>query len=325
MVSIPCYLDLEEKRTLFRNGSESSFIINTVNDLNLLFANIRDLHSSKSVVDIIFRGVNNAKFKSYNSAQRHWNMYDLNERGINYYSFLDQLVEEMKRTPIVNHVFNRYNVTHQKRDFPILALLRHYGAPTPLLDWSYSLKSALFFAIDKYEYNRSDTIGDYISVYMMDMTMENEFYNSKDIFPNGIGLSGFSEWDDGGNKSNSCFYLSDFEPDGYSLNRSDYPYNNLFIQDGRKETTIFNQRIILQDGLLVFNPHKMKCLEEMFNTSIYENGANLDVSPFHCFNIHYSLISYIQEKVLAPDSISTEFIYPDISRIVTDFVIKYTK
>lgn len=318
MASLPCYSSFDEKQRLYINGNEDSFIISTKDEINELLVTISGLYQSKSPVDLIFRGVNNAKYKLFNSAQRQWNENEFDKKGLSYIEFFGGYVEEAKRTPVLNHVYNRYGIPNEKRDFPILALLRHYGFPTPLLDWSYTIETALFFAIDDYKVSSTDTIDDYISVYMIDKTKQYEFYNSKDIFPLGIGVKGFSDWDDDGIHSNSCNYLSDFEPERYSLVKSNYPYNNLRVQDDRQETTILNHRIILQDGLLVFNPHGKKCLEEMFNISVFEEGANLEVSPFCCFNIHKSLIPFIINKVLTPKSISKEFIYPDISRIVSD-------
>lgn len=324
MASLPCYSSFNEKKRLYLNGNENSFIISTEEEINELLVTISGLYQSKSPVDLIFRGANNAKYKLYNSAQRRWNENELGEKGIGYFEFFGGFVDEAKRTPVLNHVYNRYGIPNEKRDFPILALLRHYGVPTPLLDWSYKIETALFFAIDDYKDSSTDTIEDYVSVYMIDKTKQYELFNSKDIFLHGIGVKGFTDWDDDGIHSNSCYYLSDFEPEGYSLTKSNYPFNSLHVQDGRQETTILNQRIILQDGLLVFNPHRKKCLEEMFNVSVYEEGANLDVSPFYCFNIHKSLIPFIKDKVLAPNSISTEFIYPDISRIVSDLATRHT-
>jgi len=323
MASIPTYLNFNQKSTLFKNGSENSFIVNTEEEFNNLIKGLNEICKEKSPLDVIFRGVKSAKYKLFNSAQRYWIQNDLSvKKDVTYYSFLLNLLEIAKSIPVVNHVFNRYGYLENKRDFPILALLQNYGAPTPCLDWSYTIQSALYFASSAQECNCTDSIDDYISVYRIDKYKHRgEFLNSKDC-NNGVELKEFLEWNDCKPKSNSCYYLSDYEPDGFSLDEfsynKPYPTRQPQIQKGLIQTSIFNQNIVPQDGLLVFNPHEDKCLEEMFNISVSEKGANLDLSKFYCYNIHKRLIPYIKSTILEPKSINYKFMFPNMYDIVNE-------
>ncbi|PKN75417.1 MAG: hypothetical protein CVU49_03920 [Candidatus Cloacimonetes bacterium HGW-Cloacimonetes-2] len=320
MASIPYYSSLEEKRPLFANGNEKSFVIDTEEDFDSLLLDLRCFYESHCPVDSIYRGVNNAKFKLYNSAQRHWIRYDLGSKGITYYDFLDNLLKSAKSIPVINHVFNRYGYHEKKSDLPILALLQHYGAPTPCIDWAYTINSAAYFAIFNQECSYTNSIDDYVSIYRIDKYKHRgELLNSKD-WNNGVDLKSFLLLGDLDEHANFCYYLSDYEPNGFSLDsvNDQYPNSCLQIQNGLIQTSIFNQNIIPQDGILVFNPFEDKCLEDMFNIRIYDEGANIDLDPFYCFNIHRRLASHINNVLLAPKHINDDFMFPNMNMIISE-------
>jgi len=323
MAIIPTYSSLADKRPKFCNGNDWSFVINTEVELSHLLKEIDDEHNVNGPVGVIYRGCNNARYQQYNSAQRYWIENDLRTQGIGYYDFLSKLLMTSKSMPVINHVFNRYGYNKNIRDFPIFALLQHYGAPTPCLDWTYTINSALYFAVSNSECDGSDSIDNYMSIYRINKTKHrNEFMNYVD-WSRGreLEFNSFQEWNNASKNTNICFYLSDFEPDRFSLDTPDYrvyPSSGLQICNSITQTSLFNQNIILQDGLLVFNPHEDRCMERLFGTSGFEEGANIMLTPFYCYNIHKRLINFIKKNLLDHLSMNDEFMVPQMSKVIQD-------
>jgi hypothetical protein len=106
--------------------------------------------------------------------------------------------------------------------------------------------------------------------------------------------------DDKSDSPERIVYLSDFEEsENGSVKFSGYPF-----------TTIYNQNIIPQQVLFIFNPSRTVPLEE------YKfNDKESDNAQIRCCNIHKKLVPFIYEK-LAASAINEAFIYPTIEKIV---------
>ena len=112
--------------------------------------------------EFIFRGVNNAKFKLYNSGQRAWMGQELDIHGKNYQSFIQDEINYAKnfQNGLLIKFFQAFG--HTAYDFSILSFLQHYNAPTPLLDFSYNFDCSLFFCIDEMSHYPSRDIENYL-------------------------------------------------------------------------------------------------------------------------------------------------------------------
>ena len=151
MANIPVYTSLEEKRNCFEQETgEDFFIIDTKEKLDRWFRFYSSNFKKDHPVDYIYRGVNEAKFKLFSSAQRLWISDNMDQWQPNYTykKFIEDLVQKAKSNPLLKKVFDLYSYSEDARDFPIISLLQHYGAPSPVLDWSYNINSAMYFALD---------------------------------------------------------------------------------------------------------------------------------------------------------------------------------
>ncbi|MBB6271436.1 hypothetical protein HDF26_001863 [Pedobacter cryoconitis] len=323
MADLPTYNNLQEKKDFFENGEEDSFIISTRKQLDRWFNDIEDIEKQQNEIDataLIYRGTSEAKYKLLTSAQRVWISNEMQQwTSKKYLEFIDDLVKEANKNTVINKAFDYYNYSNSDREFPILSLLQHYGAPTPLMDWTYNQNVAFFFATDgltKKSIPKAD-IDDYFSIYRINKRKyKRELLNiidfeEKEKYP---PIDSFSHFDTEYEniRSNNIFYISDFERKGESRGIVK-PYSKLKIRTLKPLTSTYNQNIIPQEGLFIFNPFPNKPLEDIFNVNLNQSGYNLSLSPFACFNIHKDLSEYLRRKIDKRFQINKSFIYPSLT------------
>lgn len=331
MAKLPMYEDFQSKKEKFKNGSEDNFIIDKKEALDKLISQITEERlSSKNKTKLIFRGMNEAKHKLITSAQRYWISNDLEQwAGTNQYlDFIVEIIKKGRTNNTLNKVFELYDYPDNSRDFPILSLLQHYGAPTPLMDWTYNYQVALFFAIDGLKKNpttKSDSIDNYFSIYKINKNENRgELINLFDISPSGIDMNSLREFGDDPKKpkKNNIFYISDFEEP--LLNN----HPDLKIRTEKPLTTVYNQNIIPQEGLFLFNPFKEKSIEDIFCQE-WGIGSNLHLTAFDCYNIHKDLSEYLLRKLNIGYNTNRSFIFPDLwneaSKIKEETLNSYLK
>ena len=174
MAKLEYYQSLDEKRASFnfvaRKKADRYYRIDDANTFSQWYQAMSETKQSDGAYANFFRGVSEARNKMYNSAQRYWiqnNLMDLESlsQPIPYLEMIQNMVNKAKEIKLLQQVFDYYEITQEQMDIPILSILQHYKAPTPLLDWTYELDIALYFAIcDVRRSERKDVIEDYVSI-----------------------------------------------------------------------------------------------------------------------------------------------------------------
>lgn len=322
MAELPMYRSLDDKRPFFSNGQEKSFVIQTKAELDRWFSMLQEdeeKESKKDATALIYRGVTEAKYKMFTSAQRLWIINEMQQwAGMGYLAFISKLIDKANARPVIREVFKLYGYDREEREFPILSLLQHYGAPTPLLDWSYDINVAFYCSVEGVESRtgNGDSIGSYFSLYKLNKRKyPNELLNIIDItggkiYPSIADFSSFGD-KDGEPNSNGVFYVSDFEKPGESRfgGRGE---KVLRIRNHKPFTSVYNQNIIPQKGMFIFNPFSTKPLEKIFNVPDLAEGSNLRLGPFECFNIHKDLAEYLRRRLAKRRDVDRSFIYPNM-------------
>lgn len=314
MADIPVYATLDEKRPFFEN--DDFFVINTKADLDRWFRFYTSEFKREHIVDFIFRGMSDAKYKLFTSAQRYWITDNIEQwrPGYTYKQFIEDLVSNAKANPLLRRIFDLYGYSNTERDFPLLSLLQHYGAPSPVLDWSYNINCAVFFATDGVQRrgNAGNTIDNYISVYSIHkkrLHQKKELMSLYDISPKKYpSITSFRDFGDEANpNANALLILTDFE----KSTQIDYR-GELRVRTNKPMTSLYNQNIIPQEGLLMYNPFKDRPIERMFNVDPNGEGQNLHLEPFKCFNIHKDLTEYLRRLISNRHGIKKSFMYPHL-------------
>ncbi|WP_017732536.1 FRG domain-containing protein [Nafulsella turpanensis] len=323
MGQLPIYSSFLEKNDKFV-VDDHFFRIDTVEQFDKWYSfmtrrvdeKIEKSKTERTNINNMFRGMGEAKYKLMTSSQRFWITNELEQwwRPRRYLEFIQVFVQNARKKLLFKKVFEYYKLAPNQRDFPILSILQHYGAPTPLMDWTYNLDVALFFASENARPSYStNEIDHYFSIYHIEKNKQHykEFYNLLDYsggsFPQ---ITTFYGWED---YQNSIFYISDFE-DKRIPSRS-------FV-DERPITTFYNQNIIPQEGLFIFNPFPDKPLEDCFNTNHSQRGNNLELLPFSCFNIRKDLGEYVRRRIKR-NGIDSKFIYPELKKYCNDLVEEF--
>lgn len=312
MGKLKTFINLKEKKDYFLQSEH--FIIDSKAAFDLWFDGVVGMKKEERT-NFIFRGMKEAKHRLYTSGQRIWIENDMVDwSGQNYIGFIDALVESAKQHPLIEKVFDVYNYTIVEREFPILSILQHYGAPTPLMDWTYNINVALFFGTEglKGGHGTGD-IDNYFSIYAINKAhYKHEFLNKNDFDKGGISsINSFEEWsdDDRNPNKNGIFYISDFD-NGNAFGAPQY--HSIRIRANRPMTSVYNQNIIPQEGLFIFNPFSNKPIDEVFNVKAGIDGSNLILRPFTCVNIKKDLADYVRRRIKQHSNIDHNFIYPHL-------------
>jgi len=310
------YNDLEEKKAYFRTCE-----IHTSKELWDF------VDGCKKQSDLVFRGVNEAKYMLYSSAQVRTNA----ALGQNSFEcIINDSICKVRSNQVLMSLLRKRS--HDETDFQILSLLQHYGCGTPIIDFSTNIDAALFFATDRQgQPVQTAAIGDrnidsYISIY---------FFNKKD--PNHSSVQSFTV--QGGNrvsvldvelrqqdgdlyKGISEETMESFERLPYERLSRELPTGGLFAVEGHTcgqynysvggrniEYDINNERIYAQDGLFLFNGLSEKPYEEAAK-DWYSGIMN------YCVNIHKSLEGEIKDY-LKGKGITSCSIYPETTESKT--------
>lgn len=306
--------------------------INTDEELDEFMANPRE--------DFYFRGLNGARFRLYSSMQRTWIERSLSKR----FSYdIDAFVQ--KEIDCARKRLNTYkDAFRDLNDWEVLCFLQHYGSPTPLIDFTLKLNTALYFASSDVVLKGSDNeIDEYISVYGVEKN------NGQLIDKNQLANLTIERFRDMGRDFGKIDSELQKKIDSYKnwkykdilnlLNKKDVdsfgPYsivktNRLVCVDDWSNYKIksnyrTNANVVAQQGVFVVSKDDAP-MDEIFvkeSEIKYEQENNrwgeegcLVYGLMHCWDIHKSLIPKIVNKISREYNKSS--LFPDNYQIAKD-------
>ena len=307
----PNYESFEEKSEVFKEN----FKIDNEEEVD----SIVSMYSSHEK-DFLYRGINTATYKLYSSSQVQWMLSDAISKKTNiedYYNFIMDSIELTRENNRVKQYIKDNGISDN--DLFILALMQHYGMPSPVLDFSHSIFGALYFAWDKCDRTLSDTqtqLSDYISLYVINKkidwvncSVQNVMRNSAEqlndmLQTDKLFTAGMVDTKDVEKEFLKLPYLK-FK-DWNFVAVEDNPENPVKISIPALkfdcEYQIINDRIISQQGMFIANNTLDKPLVELMNDWCKEKY-------FVCYNIHKKLLDYIKQKYFDTNDINEERMY----------------
>lgn len=302
---------------------------------------------------VLYRGVKESKWRLYNSLQRHWILNNYVEKDIDYKNFNKELVNNA-RTQSNNLLtkFLKINGILPQNDIAILSFLQHYGSPTPLLDWTYNLNTALFFATENLNNDINFDIDNYFSVYILEekylvdsslRKVANKVLSDletrvKDNTSRNAELEGISKSDMEKFFSPNRLKLTTRMLYGKPVITKASSIDGLFIypmayfsdNDENDEYLIpfslnNNLNVVNQEGVFLFNNDPIKSLEENCMDQYRKNNPEEDNYRFSkCININKSIGKYVIKK-LKENFIDKNYIFPDPYQLASQIFRNTTK
>lgn len=270
---------LEHHQLKHKDQDYQQTIIETANDFDIWYKSI-------SGKDLIYRGQKYARYKNYSSGQRRWisdsnlidNFGDCTEPYTNYISTLILNCRLWENSIIVKFLSKG---CEDVSDLMLLSIMQHHGAPTPLIDFTYNIDVALWFACHENDKVNND-IDNYMSIYSLNVDENKERI---------LKLSDNPELK--------------FKPYEELAN-----LQQLILIDKDEDILHSNLNIIAQNGLLLMNYHPWKYLGGWSNeykiagkipvkTELPELSKNIPVLyHMNCADIRKDLIPYIKKQYL---------------------------
>lgn len=309
---IDTYKTFTEKSNYYKHSR-----VQSVNELKIELKKFENFNC-------VFRGVKEAKFYNYSSAQ-------VNTQGVYDDSkYTNAILDEIalaRRSKYISKMLRK--LSHDNSDFQVLSLLQHYGFGTPILDFSYKVNYAIFFSLDGVSEQLNDNpeiIDNYASLYFFNLDCP-DHKPIQDIFALSIPdlISN--------HKEAQRLYGKNYK--GVSENTqesySKIPYQEIkniasggVTIGGRHGGTIYindvdtgiyatydinNNRSNIQKGLFKFNPSP---------NDPYEVAAVKHYSEMchynYCIDFPKSLKKELTEEFLEPYNICSSTVYPNTKK-----------
>lgn len=155
------YQSFNEKKRFY----PGSHCINEVNDFDNLY---RKLERNKN---LIFRGMNESKYKLLTSLQRNFLCGKINNTKYNQKQFMYEEVDRLKNS-ILSSYYKSLGVP--VNDYLYMSFLQHYESPTSLMDFTEDIDVSLYFASRDPNYERGvveeNDILNYVSLYWINVS-----------------------------------------------------------------------------------------------------------------------------------------------------------
>jgi len=290
------YTSLEEKEGNYNPNSWR--VIDSKDELDSVIETFKDLRSSNG--HILFRGICEAKYKLYTSLQRDCFSKNLNSNKVTQRDIVIKLLQEGRNNSSKFNVLPEYfaKMGIPLNDWILLALLQHYGAPSPLLDFTKDFIPALYFmCLGMNTYYSNNEIDHYFSIVYFKAVdacahlFENlpktalNIYKSQNPRP-----TSYAE--------KNKFILEELSFENIMNNRTLElipSYKGVTnVRYGNKKwilnLPIANMNMTSQEGEFVCNLSNTEPIEQLMK----KDGTNY----LHCINIHKSLYHYIIRQYL---------------------------
>lgn len=249
---------------------------------------------------LLFRGVNEAKYRLFTSGQREYIQNEYAKVGVLYHDFMQSLLDNVD----ADVDLKEYNTVAKIKTNAsyYFTYLQHYGACSPYIDFTTDLHTALFFSTFKMQQSPSSIdIDNYYSLYYIarkDIPFIKDRYRQLFVETN----AGTKEGTNGLHLDvlirMKLFYVSWQHHSGL-LGNHHYLYR------------MPNRNMLAQKGALVFNADDSTPWEEL----------DMLKGKIHCIDIHKSLWQKMQTQYL--HGITEEKLFPCEYRVAkqayTDF------
>lgn len=334
------YLSLKDKQNNFSIiPNYDKFTIDGVDELNKLLISLRKKK-------YIFRGIREAKFKIFSSIQRSYQTGQIN-KSISINQFVDKEIDFLRKNTMLKDYFLACQLP-ETNDLLYASFLQHYSAPTPLIDFTHSLNTALFFATDNMVYAPPATdIDDYFSLYMIDLEQWTNKYSLKDKLKEYLVKELVLSYkpNDNSNKDNNKYnnkigiswvknlseiyesigLFSCFDKNGRLNNRSrQTPFDiikALYSFSQNKSNKLPKEVLKYIDNMICMVNHNIVAQKGCF--ILYAPDINEICIPLedvcknqnieiYCVNIHKSLAPYVKNFI---KSICRDSVYPDMIKL----------
>lgn len=316
-MKLPEYTSLKEKKSYYISNT-----IEDIDDFNYIWNNLSDFFGFNANDICLYRGMHEARYKLFTSAQREWITNEYNKSGIDFCYFIQSIIDNIRSNEILSNYYKSLGVS--QNDLLYLSLLQHYGAPAPLLDFTYNKNVALYFALEDIKNTPSNSdIDDYVSIYIIKKpNMVDNFvdivqmlfgslkkgiehyeelrkkYPNYDIDATQIeDVDKYTSWI---NKETGKKNLADL-----SCGFLDNPlHSNSILRMYKTNEALYwsNMNILAQDGCFAFYTDSERPLEQYFSESQY-------LTQIICLDIRKSLADNIRENYLS--EYTKQKIFPD--------------
>lgn len=289
------YSLFEEKASHFKNSMK----VRTVRELKEVIEELNHEMKQKEL-HTVFRGVNESHYRLFNSFQRLWNTRKFSELGLEPLQAVQLMLSLFNRSHVVRKYLKQLGVIYN--DWLMLSFLQHYGAASPLLDFSKNYKVALFFACKDVKFYESvKEIDDYISIYYyrnVDVIREKIAQSIVNIAKSTVRDVSPSKsiktkvWED------TLSFSKVLEAENRALVLPTYS-NRTSIKNKMNQVittyTTANMNVTSQEGEFVCNMDIVTPLEDLFQKKT--DGGNV-VKYISCVDIHKGLVDYIIREYL---------------------------
>lgn len=227
---------------------------------------------------IIYRGIKESKFCLNTSLQFRWNEITHFHPDCTQAQYLSTMVSRLVNNPHIKEYITKDGKSYTC--ISILALMQHYGLPTPLLDWTPNIETGLNFAYDGIDLTpQEEDISNYVSLYYIDLFKNYELQSSsyQGVLAdccNRLCKYDLSHADNLNNaKLKNIFTLDDLDLDFFYI---DYSEDEPLVEDiFGNVLSLINPNLEIQDGAFIVNFRPDNNLDYYWNKKMSDHDTEI--------------------------------------------------